>query len=212
MICAARCQATFTRPRFQNSSLIVLNRARVALIHPTFSRIENHISKPGLSLLIYGTDAEAFMHRGFIEGGTHGIAVRDGGLLECYQTDIISAEVVGAEVRGQRSRLLLTECYISKAEFPANYRAAVGLLVHYLARAFVYRSRVEHCRSSGVCVEGGYCLLDYSILGRSALGLLAKGGDSRVDFDNSALEANLNCYTAADGADVRGHLLYETLM
>ena len=160
-----------------------------------------------MSLFVYGTDCEVFVDGGHITGGTHGVVVREGSFLECRNLDIISAEEVGAEVRGERSRLIFDNCSVYKVAFPENRRAAVGLHVHAGAEARVYRSSLEYCRCSSVCVEGGYCLLDYTILGQSGLGVFAKGEDSKVYFDNSSLKYNLNPYVATEGAMVEGHLL-----
>ena len=209
MICARKCRATFTRASFQKSSLLVFDQANVTLIFPQFSRFVNRVSMPGVSLFVNGTDCEVFVDGGCIERGTHGVAMREGGFLECYRTDIISAEEVEAEVRGERSRLKFDRCSVYKVAFPENHRAAVGLHGHAGAEARVYRSSLEYCRGSSVCVKGGYCLLDYTIKGQSGLGVLAKGEDSSVYSDNNSLKHNVNPYVAVEEATVEGRLLHE---
>ena len=89
--------------------------------------------------------------------------------------------------------------------------AAVGLHVHAGAEARVHRLTLEYCRGSSVCVEGGYRILDYTIMGNSGLGLFAKGEASGEFFDNSALQFNVNRYVAAEGTSVTGRLLYERM-
>ena len=106
VICARKCRATFTRASFQKSSLLVFDQANVTLIFPQFSRFVNRVSMPGVSLFVNGTDCEVFVDGGCIERGTHGVAMREGGFLECYRTDIISAE----EVEIVSSSSVLSHC------------------------------------------------------------------------------------------------------
>lgn len=163
----------------------------------------------GVSLFVYGNECRVFVNGGHIRGGTHAISVREGAFLECQSLVIISVEEVGAEVRGGHSKLIFDRCTVSKQYFPENHMAAVGLHVHDGAEALVYRSELECCRGSSVYVEGGYCLLDYTLMRNSRYPLFAKGESSRVFFDNSAMQSNTNRYRAAEGASVNGHLLYE---
>ena len=102
MICARKCRATFTRAKFQKCSLLVFGKANVTLIWPEFSRFVNRVSIPGVSLFVYGTGCDVFVHGGHIKGRAHGISLREGGFLECHNLHIISVEEVGAEVRGGR--------------------------------------------------------------------------------------------------------------
>lgn len=166
---------------------------------------------PGVSLFVSGNDCKVFVNGGSITGGTHGVIVRERGFLECRNLNIISVEEVGAEVRGRGSDLSFDQCSVTKDKFPENHMAAVGLHVHAGAEARVYRSELEYCRGSGVYVEDGYCLLDYTIMRYSRFPLFAKGETSRVYFDNSAMKSNTNQYVAADGASVTGRLLYDRM-
>lgn len=224
-----RC--TLNNVTFKGSTLLVLAGARTTLLQPSF-RFSSTSESPSISLLVHGQGTKVFVTGGSVKGGSQGVSVQAGAVLEASDFLVSEIDVTGVEVKDKDSSLKLTGCKLQN--FSESYVADVvrgvhihsgstadlsgvsvscphicfGVAVRTHAAATLTKCAVSHSRQHCVHFTSGAKgrVVHCSMTDSQDDGLVVYGaGTNAHAFDCTALRNSLNGMRACRGGCLTAH-------